>query len=112
MKPIIAGISIALQALGISTGNRVLQILSLLFLLIYLTDSFVATAIERAASFAATILSGVFLFLVFFLVVTPISFLRRVLEGNVLLVERPRNAGSYWKAGDREFSGKDLEEAW
>jgi hypothetical protein len=55
--------------------------------------------------------SRVLLTIFFYVFLTPLAVLRRLLGQRLLQLEK-REEGSYWKDIDKEFSREDLEKIW
>jgi len=54
----------------------------------------------------------IILSVIFFLVLTPLAFVRRLVQGDMLEIKKPGRSDSLWKERNHQYTKEDLEKQW
>jgi len=112
----LAVLSAACLVLGWLFDARAFGAAALVLLLIALFCKRLAARLSRAwLGFAAglgALNSRILLTLVYFLVLTPVAFLYRIVHGDVLDLKPGARGRSHWKPRNHDFEARDLERPW
>jgi polyferredoxin len=87
-------------------------IFAILGLLIPSLAKYIAKAWFKLAELLGRINGVILLSILFFALLTPLAFIRRLLGGAVLKMKKEDNSKSYFVKREHEFDAKDLVHPW
>lgn len=109
----IAALAFALSLIGILFHLEWMPyaVVTLLFLGLFVkrASRFLADLWMRFAVFLGNMNSRIILTIVFFLFLTPIAWVYRLVKGDTLKLKRNNFASSHWHERDHRFTADDLE---
>lgn len=79
----------------------------------FLSDTvsiFIHTYWMKLAHFMGKITNGILLSVLFYGILTPMSFIRKMISGNTIVLSPPK--GTVWKERNKVFGRGDLEKPW
>ena len=109
-------LALACIAAGLIFGFKGLLYIALILLVIGSFFKGLSIKIARVwlkfAHFIGNINSKIILTLIFFLFLTPIAILYRVIKGDNMNLRRSNPSKSYWIEKNQKYKPKDLENVW
>ena len=109
-------LALACVAIGLIFGFKGLLYIALILLVIGSFFKGLSARIARVwlkfAHFIGNINSKIILTLIFFLFLTPIAILYRIVKGDTMKLRKSNPSRSYWIERNQKFKSKDLENVW